>query len=76
MEYFKLGDQVKVSEENDNEGYDGFRDQILTIVHIATNTKEHPGYDDGLEGEPLYDLEDEEGNNVGCSLYFYELELA
>jgi len=76
MKYFKLGDKVKVSSENDNEGYDEFRNQILTIVHVAKNRQDHPGYDSGMNGEPLYDLEDEFGENVGSSLYFYELEEA
>jgi len=76
MNYFKIGDQVKVSEENDNENYDDFREKTLTIIHVATNTDEHPGYDNGLEGEPLYDFKDEDGNEIPCSLYFYELEEA
>ena len=73
--YFRLGQLVKVSEENDNEGYNDFKGKKLKIVHVARNTEDHPGYDDSMEGMPLYDLLDVvTGNTVNCSLYAYELE--
>jgi len=65
---FQIGDKVKVSPDNDNENYDHFRDKVLTITHVATSTKEHPGYDNALEDQALYDF-----NGIGCSLYDYEL---
>ncbi len=71
---YKIGDYVMVASDNDNENYDGFRDKTLIITHVATSTKDHPGYDDIMEGMPLYDLKDEEGNEIPCSLYEYELE--
>ena len=74
--YFKKGQWVKVSKENDNEGYDSFRNKKLKIIHVARNTKQHPGYDDSMKGMPLYDFIDEEGNEIGSSLYAYELEKA
>lgn len=75
INYFRLGQYVKVSDDNDNEGYDNFRNKKLKIVSVARNTTEHRGYDDTMEGMPLYDLEDvETGENVDLSLYFYELE--
>ena len=65
---YNIGDEVKVSSENDNECYDTFRDDVLIISHVATSTEEHPGYDDSMEGMALYDFE-----GVECSLYEYEI---
>ena len=76
MNYFKKGQWVKVAEDNDNDNYDSFRGKRLKIIHVARNINEHPGYDEGMKGMPLYDLEDEQGNIIDCSLYAYELEKA
>ena len=70
----QIGDKVKVSPDNDNDNYDSFRNKILIITHIATSTNDHQGYDEGLNGEALYDFKDEDGNEIPCSLYDYELE--
>jgi len=70
---FKVGDIVMVSPDNDNEGYDSFRGKKLRIVHKATSTEEHQGFDEGLEGEGLYDFETLDGESIGSSLYDYEL---
>jgi hypothetical protein len=72
--YFKKGQWVKVA--SDNENYDSFRGKRLKIISVARNTKQHPGYDHSMNGMPLYDLQDEEGNIIDCSLYAYELEEA
>jgi len=71
---FKIGDKVKVSSENDNENYDDFRNKVLIITHIATSTQEHPGYDEGVSPDALYDFKAEDGNEIPFSLYDYELE--
>ncbi|WP_090739339.1 hypothetical protein [Paenibacillus sp. Mc5Re-14] len=71
---FDVGDSVKVASDNDNDGYDDFRDKTLIVTHVATSTDEHPGYDESMEGIALYDLETEDGEEIGCSLYEYELE--
>jgi len=73
MENYKLGDRVKVSSDNDNDYYDSFRNKILIVTGISRNTEDHQGYDEGLNGEALYDLKDLKGNNINCSLYDYEL---
>lgn len=73
---WRIGTKVKVASDNDNENYDGFRNKVLKITHIAKNTQQHPGYDNVMEGMPLYDLETLDGQSVGCSLYEYELEKA
>lgn len=74
--YFKMGQWVKVASDNDNDCYNDFRNKRLKIVSVARNTNEHPGYDNSMEGMPLYDLQDENGNYIPCSLYAYELEKA
>jgi len=70
---FKVGDIVMVAPDNDNEGYDSFRGKKLRIVHKATSIEEHQGFDEGLEGEGLYDFETLDGKEIGSSLYDYEL---
>ena len=70
----KIGDEVRVSERNENKGYDDFRDKTLIITHIAHNRDEHPGYDDALKGQALYDFETEDGESIPYSLYEYEIK--
>lgn len=73
---WRIGTKVKVSSDNDNENYNDFRNKVLKITHIAKNTNQHPGYDNGMDGMPLYDLEALDGTPVNYSLYEYELEKA
>lgn len=73
MAKFKIGSRVKVNPSNDNESYNSFRNEVLIVTHVATNSNQHPGYDSSMTGEGLYDLETESGNEVHCSLYDYEL---
>ena len=71
---YKVGDIVKVNPDNDNENYFSFRDRPLKIIHVATSTDQHLGYDDSMEGQGLYDFIDAvTGMEIGCSLYDYEL---
>jgi hypothetical protein len=74
--YFKLGQFVKVASDNDNDCYDSFREKTLKIVKVSENTKDHPGYDEGMRGMPLYDLVAIDGTEINCSLYAYELQRA
>lgn len=73
MTHFKLNQQVKIKPSNDNEGYDSFRHKTLIITHIAANKDEHPGYDESVSPEYLYDLKTLDGEEIGSSLYDYEL---
>ena len=62
---------------SDNDNYDAYRDKLLRITHVAYNRTEHPGYDEGLEGQALCDFKVEEtGEDVPFSLYEYEFNLA
>jgi hypothetical protein len=71
---YKIGEVVKVHSDNDNENYSSFRDRPLKIIHVATSTEQHPGYDDSMKGQGLYDFIDAvTGMEIGCSLYDYEL---
>lgn len=70
---YAKGDNVRVARDNDNDGYDEFRNEVLKVVSVATSTKQHPGFDDGV-GQALYDLNRANGKPVDYSLYEYELE--
>ena len=70
---YQKGDNVKIRKENDNEAYDEFREMVLIITHVATNSEQHPGYDEGLSGQGLYDFKTEDGEEVPFSLYDFEI---
>ena len=53
MKHYRMGQKVRVARDNDNDGYDSFRDKVLRIVHVAKNRNEHPGYDEGISPEYL-----------------------
>lgn len=64
----QIGDKVKMNDvaiENYGEEY---RDKTFTVSKISRSTEEHPGYDEGLADEALYDFEELE-----FSLYDYEV---
>ena len=69
---YSIGDIVMVSPENDNEGYNDFRNKKLRITLVAINRDEHRGFDEGV-GQALYELETLDGEQIGSSLYDYEL---
>lgn len=73
MKHFKLNQRVRVSPENDNDSYNSFKDEVLIITHVAKDKSTHPGYDESVSPEYLYDLKTESGKDVPCSLYDYEL---
>lgn len=70
---YKKGDKVMVASDNDNDGYDGFRNKVLEVTAVSVSENDHPGFDSGL-GQALYDLKEVKGKEIGCSLYEYELE--
>jgi hypothetical protein len=71
------GDKVVLTIDA-KETYEEFTwaDKILVITKSARSSKEHPGYDSSMQGMPLHDLKTIDGEDVNCSLYSYELELA
>lgn len=73
MKHFKINQRVRVSPENDNDSYNSFKNEVLIITHIAKGKTDHPGYDEGVSPDYLYDLRTTSGKDVPCSLYDYEL---
>lgn len=71
---FRIGDKVRVHPNDDNVIYNAFRNKTLIITHSAYNKSQHPGYDSGLAGQGLHDLQTEDGEQIHVSLYDYELE--
>ena len=72
---FELDDIVKIDPNNDNDSYDEYKNINLRIINVASGKHEHPGFDDSLSGQCLYDLRVEETDeDVPFSLYDYELE--
>lgn len=73
MIHFQLNQRVRIHPENDNDCYNNFRNEILIVTNVAKNKNEHPGYDEGISPEYLYDLKTTTGKDVPFSLYDYEL---
>jgi len=69
----KIGDKCKVSPANDNENYNSFRNKVLIVTHVARNKNEHSSYDSSVYPQKLYDLKTLKGEQIGYSLYDYEL---
>jgi hypothetical protein len=54
-----------------------WRDVELVITHVAHSVAEHPGYDEGVSPQGLYDLKRaDSGEELQFSLYDWELEHA
>lgn len=77
MNGFNEGDRVVVSADaQDNEQYQelGLVGAELIVTGVAYNRSQHPGYDEGLGGQGLYDLKFTDDREVAVSLYEYELD--
>ena len=71
----RIGDKVKLTQiAKENDCYSDFKNKVLIVTNIAKNSKEHPGFDDSLKGQNLYDFIDGDGNDIPCSLYDYEVK--
>ena len=69
------GDIVRISQDNDNDNYDLYRNKDLEIIGVSHNTNDHPGYDESMSGMALYDLRVvDSGEDVPFSLYEYEVQ--
>lgn len=68
-ERFSIGDKCIMTENAiDNYG-NKYKDKVLTICHIAHDKSEHPGYDESISPECLYDFIE-----INFSLYDYEID--
>ncbi len=71
---FKIGQKVMIGADYvDNYEVNEYANTFY-VNYVSTSTADHPGYDEAMEGMPLYDLKDEDGIDFGSSLYEYELE--
>ena len=68
---YKVGQKVKVSSATDNDNYDSFRDKVLIITHTELGGF---WYDYSMYPEKLMYFKTEDGEEVPCSLYEYEVE--
>lgn len=65
-----IGKKVKIV--SDNENYDSFRNEVLTITHASNKGV---GYDDSCYPEKLCDFKDSKGNRIPFALYEYEFQV-
>lgn len=73
---FNVGDIVTLTDEAKT-NYEDFEwaTKELRVISVATSKADHPGYDEGLYPEALYDFETEDDcSDVSCSLYDWELK--
>lgn len=76
---FELNDKVVITEEAKENYGDVFQEgDYLVITDIATSTDDHQGYDDSMEGMPLFSfdlyIKGKRFSEFGNSLYEYEIE--
>ena len=67
---YSVGKKVMVSDLNDNESYDEFRDKVLIITHSSNKGYT---YDETMYPQMLMSFKTEDGEEVSCSLYEYEV---
>lgn len=68
---YQVGSKVIMTPDAVEHYGNKWKNKVFTVIHVAVNTKQHPGFDD-CAGCALYDLE-HKGTNYGNSLYDYEL---
>ncbi len=65
---------VMTNEAIENYG-EQWRDVVLVITHVAHSKADHPGYDEGVSPQGLYDLKREDNDEeLNMSLYDWELK--
>lgn len=71
----RVNQTCKMTEEAINNYGEKYQDVELIVTHVARNRDEHPGYDEGVFPQKLYDLKIKEtGEDLPFSLYDWELE--
>jgi hypothetical protein len=77
MKTRKIGTKVKMTDDAIENYGEKWKGVVFIVTHVAHSTKEHPGYDDGVSPEGLYDLKIEKTKEeIPFSLYDWELENA
>lgn len=68
MKHLQIGQKARMT-NNALENYgEEYRGKVFTVCHVARNRAEHPGYDEGVSPDRLYDF-----NELEFSLYDYEI---
>ena len=70
---YKVGDKVMIAYDNDNDGYEEYRDKIMIITDAYYSEEYCFAYDKNMSGMGLFRLELPNGDSVGSMLYEYEI---
>jgi len=77
MRTYKIGQKVRMtSDALDNYG-EKYENTLFKITLVATSVDDHPGYDEGVGNQALYDLfQIDTKTDLPFSLYDWELQTA
>ena len=70
---YKVGDKVMIARDNDNDGYDKYRNKTMIITDAYYSEEYCFAYDNSMNGMGLFRLELLNGDSVDCILYEYEI---
>ena len=70
---YKVGDKVMIACNNDDDGYDEYRNKTMIITDAYYSEKDCFAYDNSMNGMGLFRLELPNGDSVGSMLYEYEI---
>ena len=70
---YKVGDKVMIARDNDNDGYDKYRNKTMIITDAYYSEEDCFAYDNSMNGMGLFGLELLNGDSVDCMLYEYEI---
>ena len=70
---YKVGDKVMIARDNDNDGYDKYRNKTMIITDAYYSEEYCFAYDNSMNGMGLFRLELLNGDSVDCMLYEYEI---
>lgn len=70
---YKVGDKVTIAYNNDNDGYEEYRNKIMIITDAYYSEEDCFAYDNSMNGMGLFGLELLNGYNVEFLLYEYEI---
>jgi hypothetical protein len=73
MNHFRMNQRVVMTKDALENYGKKYRGTVFTICVISKSEKDHPGYDNGVAPDWLYDLKLPDGEYFGSSLYDCEL---
>ena len=72
--HYRLGNKVRMTEEALENYGEQYSEVTFEIIKVSKSTKDHPGFDDSVYPDWLYDLKNlDNGEYFPGSLYDYEL---